>query len=105
MLDSVAGGDMVDELTYLYHIKNKHLHLQNLKKSKTTGPRFLVIGFSDEGVLRKPSPLPSDKGLRGLAGNLKSVTQSRNGTLLVEYAINNHSQNLLKSRLLDSNRN
>ena len=61
----------------------------NAKKSKVTSfktwPRFLIIGSTNEGALRKLSPFAIDKGLQGLAGSLKSVKKLRN---------------LLKSRLL-----
>ena len=80
----------------------------NVKKFKITScitscktwPRFLIIGSTDEGALRKLSPFASDKGLQGLAVNLKSINKLRDGTLLVNCATDSHSRNLLKSRLL-----
>ena len=76
----------------------------NVKKSKITScktwRRFLIIGSTDEGALRKLSPFAIDKGLQGLAGGLKSVKKLRNWTLLVECATDSHSRNLLKSRRL-----
>ena len=71
----------------------------NVKKSKRTScktwPRFLIIGSTDEGALRKLSPFATDKELQGLAGSLKSVKKLRNGTLLVECATDSHSRSLL----------
>ena len=71
----------------------------NVKKSKITccktWPRFLIIGSTDEGALRKLSPFAIDKGLQGLAGSLMSVKKLRNGTLLVECATDSHSRSLL----------
>ena len=71
----------------------------NVKKSKITScktwPRFLIIGSTDEGALRKFSPFAIDKGLQGLAGSLMSVKKLRNGTLLVECATDSHSRSIL----------
>ena len=112
LLDSVACGGMVDEFTHLYYVhtevsdstssdEESMVKAINAKKSKVTSfktwPRFLIIGSTDEGALRKLSPFAINKGLQGLAGNLKSVKKLRNGTLLVECATDSHSRNLLKS--------
>ena len=76
----------------------------NLKRTKVVSskswPRFLVIGSSDDGALKKLSPFAIEKGLQGLAGELKSVKKLRNGSLLVECLKENQSKNLLKSKLL-----
>ncbi|XP_041369896.1 uncharacterized protein LOC121383865 [Gigantopelta aegis] len=76
----------------------------NVKKSKVislkTWPRFLVIGSSDEGALKKLSPFAIQKGLEGLAGEPKTVKKLRNGSLLVECSTESHSRNLLKSKMI-----
>ncbi|XP_041374116.1 uncharacterized protein LOC121387156 [Gigantopelta aegis] len=76
----------------------------NVNKSKVisgkTWPRFLVIGSSVDGALRKLSPFAIEKGLQGLAGELKTIKKLRNGSVLVECATESHSKNLLKSKFL-----
>ncbi|XP_041376818.1 uncharacterized protein LOC121389287 [Gigantopelta aegis] len=74
------------------------------KKSKVisskTWPRFLVIGSSDDEALKTLSPFAIPKGLKGLAGEPKSVKKLRSGSLLVECSTESHSRNLLKSKQL-----
>ncbi|XP_041357625.1 uncharacterized protein LOC121374586 [Gigantopelta aegis] len=72
----------------------------NVKKSRKTWPRFLVIGSSDDEALKKLSPFAIQKGLEGLAGEPKSVKKLTSGSLLVECSTENHSRNLLKSKHL-----
>ena len=115
MLDSVAGGGMVDEFfmtqmseqnkTNYFHGTLKRVHTKvinsssddelitnHVKKSKVISlkawPRFLIIGFAIQ------------KGLQGLAGELKTVKKLRNGSLLVECSTESHSKNLQKSKSL-----
>lgn len=60
---------------------------------------FLIIKRT-EGSFEKISPFYIQKGLEGLAGNLKNVKRLRNGTLLVETANSQQAANLRKAQCL-----
>ena len=82
LLDSVAGGDMVDEFCIPNHVTKKDKTFDDsmktdfYKTSKVTTSnwsRFLVVSSTVEGALNKLSPFAIQKAIVGLSGEPKSV--------------------------------
>lgn len=69
---------------------------QNATYTSTDWPRYLII-TSESEALKKLSPFAVEKGIRGIAGEPKSVKRLRSGDLLVEVATKNHAMCLLNA--------
>ena len=70
----------------------------NTNETSSSWPRFLVIeGINPEQPINKLSPFAIAKGIKGLAGEPKTLTKLRSGELLVEVVQRSHSTNLLRS--------
>ena len=64
-------------------------------------PRFLVISAANESrPLSTLHPFAVDKGLKGIAGTLKSVKRLRDGSFLVECNRRVQANNLMKAEVL-----
>ncbi|XP_067660296.1 uncharacterized protein [Haliotis asinina] len=78
--------------------KNKRRYVESSSSDEglvDSWPRFIVISSADENPL-KLNPFAISKGIHGVCGEVKNVTRLRNGSLLVECARKQQSDNLLK---------
>ena len=71
---------------------------QEIQKGHVLFPRFLMMMPDDEEKsLHKLSSFAIQKGIKGLAGEPKSIKQLRSGDLLIEVDRESHSTNLQKA--------
>ncbi|XP_071091229.1 uncharacterized protein [Haliotis cracherodii] len=81
--------------------KNKRRHVESLSSDEGSSeivdswPRFIVISSSDDIPL-KLNPFAISLGIKGVCGEVNNVTRLRSGSLLVECARRQQSDNLLK---------